>query len=48
MTWTLEGTGTTGITANKNLAFTGSFAGVDIDANTNVQKFSLEVFYRKG
>jgi hypothetical protein len=49
VTWTLEGTGTTGITASKNLAFTGSFAGVDLDAaNTNVHKFSLEVFYRKG
>lgn len=44
---TLCGASSTGITASANIAYSQSMAGVDIDANTNVQKFSQEVFYRK-
>lgn len=45
--WTLEGTGDDGVTTSGNLSVTGAFTGLDIDANTNVQKFSLKAFYRK-
>ena len=44
---TLAGASSTGVSTNKNICFTESMAGVDIDANTNVQKFTIEVFYRK-
>jgi hypothetical protein len=44
---TLCGTSTTGVSALKNICYSQSMAGVDIDADTHVQKFTQEVFYRK-
>jgi hypothetical protein len=44
---TLCGTSASGVSALKNICYSQSMAGVDIDANTNVQRFTQEVFYRK-
>ena len=44
---TLCGASSTGISASKNICYSQSMAGVDIDANTNAQKFTQELFYRK-
>ena len=44
---TLCGASSTGISASKNICYSQSMAGFDIDANTNVQKFTQELFYRK-
>lgn len=41
------GASSSGVTVLKNLAVTVSLAGVDIDANTNVQVLAQEFFYRK-
>lgn len=46
-TFTLCGTSSSGISALKNICYSQSMAGVDIDANTNVQRFTQELFYRK-
>ncbi len=46
-TITKEGTGDDAVTTNSNLSVTASLAGVDIDANTNVQKLGCEFFYRR-
>jgi hypothetical protein len=47
-TVTKKGSSSTGVTTTaKNLAVSVSLAGVDIDANTNVQKLGCEFFYRK-
>jgi hypothetical protein len=46
-TQTFCGASSTGVTASYNLAVTSSLAGVDIDANTNVQKLGCEFFYRR-
>lgn len=43
----LCGASSTGVTLSKNIAYTLSMAGVDIDADTHVQRFTQEVFYRK-
>ena len=44
---TKAGVSLSGVTLLKNLAYTQSMAGVDIDANTNVQTFTQKLFYRK-
>jgi hypothetical protein len=44
---TLCGASTSGVSASYNVCYSQSMAGVDIDANTNVQKFTQEVFYLK-
>jgi hypothetical protein len=46
-TFTKCGASSSGVTASSNLAYSQSMAGVDIDANTNVQVFTQECFYRK-
>lgn len=46
-TITKEATGDDAVTTSYNLSVTASLAGVDIDANTNVQKLGCEFFYRK-
>ncbi len=46
-TFTLCGASSTGVSVSKNICYSQSMAGVDIDANTNVQKFNQHVYYRK-
>lgn len=41
------GASSTGITTNSNVSVTASLAGVDIDANTNVQVMGCEFFFRR-